>query len=195
MDKWRYHPAVEALAELARSGTLGAPLGLRTRRVQWGIAPADVDAIWTLLPHDVAIALESLGEIPEPRAAAAERNDGVPTGLVGLLGESPFALLEVSARSPERRREIRLSLEGGVAVWRSDEEGVLTVTRGAPDAETAPEPERVALPVEEPLLKELSAFVRHLSGGPPPKSGAADGARVVQAVASLRKMAGLPDRL
>ncbi len=36
MDKWRYHPGVEMLAEIARSGELGPVVGLHTIRVGWG---------------------------------------------------------------------------------------------------------------------------------------------------------------
>jgi predicted dehydrogenase len=33
MDKWRYHPGVELLGEIARNGELGEVVGLRTTRV------------------------------------------------------------------------------------------------------------------------------------------------------------------
>ena len=71
MDKWRYHPGVEALRDIARSEELGPPVGLRTTRVQWTASHADTDVAWHLAPHDVAIALKVLGAIPEPRAAHA----------------------------------------------------------------------------------------------------------------------------
>src|SRR5690242_12250530 len=70
MDKWRYHPGVELLGRIARTGQLGTVLGLRTIRVGWGTTHDDVDGIWTLAPHDLAIALEILGSVPQPVAAA-----------------------------------------------------------------------------------------------------------------------------
>ncbi len=45
---------------------------------------------------------------------------------------------------------------------------------------------------ELPLLRELRAFVEHLGGGPPPRSSAAEGAAIVQAISELRLLAGLP---
>ncbi|HUF18171.1 MAG TPA: Gfo/Idh/MocA family oxidoreductase [Thermoanaerobaculia bacterium] len=36
MDKWRYHPGVEKLGEIARSGELGRVIGLETLRLGWG---------------------------------------------------------------------------------------------------------------------------------------------------------------
>jgi predicted dehydrogenase len=44
---------------------------------------------------------------------------------------------------------------------------------------------------ELPLLRELRAFLDHLDGGPPPLSSAADGAAIVDALATLRELAGL----
>jgi len=72
MDKWRYHPAIEALRDIAQSDEMGPVIGLSTRRLDWGSPHADVDAVWILAPHDLSIALEILGHIPEPRAAVAE---------------------------------------------------------------------------------------------------------------------------
>ena len=71
MDKWRYHPGVLELAAIGRDGRLGAVSGLRTVRVGWGNAHHDVDVVWVLAPHDLAIALEVLGEVP--RAIDQER--------------------------------------------------------------------------------------------------------------------------
>ena len=51
---------------------------------------------------------------------------------------------------------------------------------------------RLPVSTELPLLRELRAFVEHLRGGPPPRSSAAEGAAVVEAVARLRELAGLP---
>ena len=66
MDKWRYHPGIHALRDLAQGGELGPVLGLKTVRIQGGNAHDDVDTAWTLLPHDMAIALEILGFLPAP---------------------------------------------------------------------------------------------------------------------------------
>jgi predicted dehydrogenase len=97
MDKWRYHPGVEELGAIARSGELGGVIGLRTTRIGEE-PPRDVDGIWVLAPHDLSIALEVLGELPVPRSAAVDAVDGRALGLFGLLGESPWHVLAVSAR-------------------------------------------------------------------------------------------------
>ena len=192
MDKWRYHAGVVLLAEIARGGELGPVVGLRATRAQWGNPHADVDATWILAPHDLSIALEVLGHIPAPRAATAERVGGVVTGLYGLLGAEPWMVLEVSARHPEFRREVRLHCRDGVAVLDDGYSEHVRVTRWTGEAKLEDAPTELRpVPRELPLLSELRAFVGHLRGGPPPRSSAAEGAGVVAAIAELRRLAGL----
>jgi predicted dehydrogenase len=187
MDKWRYHPGVERLAELARDGSLGAVRGLLTTRIGWGNPHDDVDAVWVIAPHDLTIALEILGHLGEPRAAVGDLGARGFAGLVGLLGERPWHRLEVSARSVERRREVALLCEHGVALLADGYSDHVLVRRD--DAE---EPERHEISTELPLLRELRAFLEHLGGGPPPRSSAAEGALVVRRIAELRALAGAP---
>jgi predicted dehydrogenase len=192
MDKWRYHPGVRMLAEIARGGELGPVVGLRSTRAQWGNPHPDVDATWILTPHDLSIALEVLGHIPEPRAAVAERAGVEVTGLYGLLGAEPWLVVEVSARHPEFRREVRLHCRDGVAVLEDGSSENVRVTRWRGGASTeGPATELRPVPQEMPLLSELRAFVEHLRGGPPPRSSAAEGAANVATIAELRRLAGL----
>jgi len=187
MDKWRYHPGVELLRDLARDGSLGAVRGLLSTRIGWGNPHDDVDAAWVLAPHDLSIALEILGELPGARAAVADLSGDDIQGLVGLLGERPWHRLEISVRSPERRREVQLVCEQGVALLADGYSEHVLVHRDGAD-----EPERREIAAELPLLRELRAFVEHLHGGPPPRSSAAEGALVVQRIAELRGLAGAP---
>ncbi len=187
MDKWRYHSGVELLRDLARGGSLGAVRALLTTRIDWGNPHDDVDASWVLAPHDLSIALEVLGELPEARAAVADVDGGEVQGLVGLLGERPWHRLEISTRSPERRREVQLVCEQGVALLADAYSDHVLVRRDGAD-----ESERVEISTALPLLLELRAFVEHLQGGPPPRSSAAEGALVVRRVAELRALAGVP---
>jgi predicted dehydrogenase len=188
MDKWRYHPGVRELTAIAHERRLGAVAGLVTRRVGWGNIHDDVDAVWVLAPHDLAIALEILGALGRPEAAVAQRLGSRVEQLTGLLrGSGWWHTLEVSARSPERRRVIELHCEHGVAMLSDGwAEHVSVFTDGGEGVAE----DRVETPGELPLLAELRAFVEHLGGGPPPLSSAADGAAIVTAIAELRALAG-----
>jgi predicted dehydrogenase len=191
MDKWRYHPGVLRLAELGRAGALGEVQLLKTTRVGWGNPHPDVDCVWILAPHDLAIGLEILGRLPPPSAAVAQTEGGRPVSLVGLLEDDRSAhVLDVSERSPARTRRVELHCEGGVAVLGDGWDEHVSLYRRRDGG--APVEERLATPGELPLLAELRAFVEHLAGGPPPRSSAAEGARTVETLAQLRALAGVP---
>ena len=183
MDKWRHHPGVRELARIARSGELGEVVGIHSRRVTLGHRYSDVDTVWIHAPHDLAIALEVLGELPSPRQAVPELVGGELAGLTAILGETPWLVLEVSTLAPAHRRELRLVCEGGVAQLDGGYADSVVVGRaGAIDADSV---EHRPLDGELPLLAELRAFVEHLQGGPPPLSSAADAVAIVEAVEEM----------
>jgi predicted dehydrogenase len=188
MDKWRYHPGVRELAAIAAERRLGAVERLITVRIGWGNPHDDVDPVWVLAPHDLSIALEVLGAVPEPRSAAAQMHRGELVALSAVLASDGWwQTLEVSARSPERTRRVELQCEDGVAVLAGGwDEHVTVFTQGA----DGPEETRIETPGELPLLAELRAFVDHLRGGPAPKSSAEEGATIVRTLAELRRLAG-----
>jgi predicted dehydrogenase len=191
MDKWRYHPGVELLREIAHKEELGPVEGLRAVRVDWGNPHADVDAIWILAPHDLSIAHEILGYVPEPVSAHALVTGGRPTELIGVLGTRPRVVIEVSARQPERRRVLTLQCRDGAAVLGDAYADAVVIRRGSDDSPGGDE-ERRSISRAMPLLRELEAFVGHLRGGPPPRGSAHTGAEIVAAIGKLRALAGLP---
>ena len=191
MDKWRYHPGVEALGGIARSGELGAVIGLVTERLGLREAHADVDAVWILAPHELSIALEILGAVPAPRSAAGAPSAGRFVHLSALLGESPWHALTVSGLAAQPRRAVRLVCSAGFALLEDPyADHILVLRPGADAREGAPALERRPISTELPLLRELRAFLDHLRGGPPPRSSAREGADVVGAIARLRELAG-----
>ena len=195
MDKWRYHPGVLALAGIARSGELGDVHGVVTRRLGWGNPHADVDVAWILLPHDLSIALEVLGELPPPLAALAEWDGDGLLSLAGVLRGATWHRFEIGARSPDAIRSVELRCRDGVATLDGSYEDTVRIrrTQGALRGEAAGAVERRAIASAMPLLAELRAFLAFVTGdGPPPKSSAADGVRIVRAIAELRALAGVP---
>ncbi len=181
---WRYHPGVEALAAIARSGELGPVERVRSTRTNWTSPRTDVDSIWTLAPHDLSIGLELLGALPPPRSALLERNAGQPVGLLAVLGDGPELVIETSTRDPARRRELRLACRDGAARLHPD--GGIELLRGLEGQR-----ERRPTPGASPLERELAAFLGFVAGGPPPKSPASEAAQVVETLCALRALAGL----
>lgn len=194
MDKWRYHPGIQSLGHIARSGELGPVLGLKTVRLGWGNPHADVDAAWILLPHDLTIALEITGRIPKPVRAAAESDSRGLMTLSAWLEDGYWMSCEVSARYPGHQRAVELRCAAGVARLTDAYDQDVQVLRTDRWSDGGQPPAWELRPVgnQMPLLAELTAFVEHLRGGPPPRSSAADGLRVVETITTLRAMAGLP---
>jgi predicted dehydrogenase len=188
MDKWRYHPGVVELASIAHERRLGAVAGISTTRIGWGIPHDDVDAVWILAPHDLAIALEVMGSIPSPRSAVGQLvGDKVVRLSAHLDGHGWWHSFEVSAHSPVRERRVELHCEDGVAVLAGAWDEHVSVFLGG---FAEPEETRIETPGELPLLAQLRVFVEHVRGGPPPKSTAAEGAAIVSTLAELRRLAG-----
>ena len=183
MDKWRYHPAIRVLAEMAESAALGRLHGLRTIRVQPDNRHNE-DASWVLAPHDLAIALEVLGAMPRPISAAGVWDaDRLVTLHAVLEADRGWHVAEISERAPRVERRVELHCDEGLAVLEGGWDEHVRIVR--PDGRS----ETVDAPGELPLLAELRAFVAHVQGGPPPVSSVVEGAAAVRTIAALRSLA------
>ena len=74
-----YHPAVLKLRELIDEGALGKLLYLYSNRLNFGRVRTEENALWSFAPHDIALLLRLMGEMPEEVAVrgATHLNDGV----------------------------------------------------------------------------------------------------------------------
>ncbi|OYU47342.1 MAG: hypothetical protein CFE31_16305 [Rhizobiales bacterium PAR1] len=193
MDKWRYHPGIDKLAELVRSGVLGDIVALRSFRLGWDNPHRDVDAIWILVPHDLSIVQHIIGTLPAPRLAMSLGANGIGNDLLAILqdGDSgPKVTIEISANHPVSRRAVTVIGTKGSAQLGDSYDDSVVFAAGVPNG-TAGKPELIPVGAQMPLLAELRAFLAHLAGGPPPLSPAIDGLRVVEHIITLRKLAGM----
>jgi predicted dehydrogenase len=177
MDKWRYQAGVLELARLAQSGELGEIQSITLRRVSSRNPHADVNTVWTHMPHDLSITLEVLGEIPQVTHSVAEIVNSEVVGVRTTLGSDPWVSIEISDGASAHEREARVVGSTGIAIlaggW--SEEVIVRRFNGEDD-------EVIPAKGELPLLGELRAFVEHVKGGPAPKSSAAEGALIVRRI-------------
>jgi predicted dehydrogenase len=193
MDKWRYHPGIEKLAELVRSGALGEIVALRGFRLGWDNPHCDVDAIWILLPHDLSIVQHIIGRLPAPKLAMSLGANGLGNDLLAMLQDDDSSLkvtIEISANHPVSRRAVTVIGTRGSAQLGDSYDDSVVFAAGVPNGAVG-KPELIPVGVQMPLLAELRAFLAHLAGGPPPLSPARDGLQVVEHIIALRKLAGL----
>jgi predicted dehydrogenase len=183
MDKWRYHPGIEALAAVARAAELGTVLAVETLREGPGTDQVDVDAFWTLIPHDLSIASEILGTLP-PLLTVRTETHAAPgrQRLSARLGPVPGFSLDISIGDAAYRREVHLLCSAGRA-WMADPYADHILLAREPEGPA----ERCPVSTEPPLLRELRSFVGYLDGGPPPRGSAAEGALIVALTEQIRR--------
>jgi predicted dehydrogenase len=183
LDKWRYHPAVEALADIAAGRTLGPVRALRTRRVQPGISGYDVDPVWVLAPHELSIASEILGPLPPLAAARARFAGNEVVALEAEFGASSEFSFEAAADAPQRVREIVLECVDGTVSWSmADEHAIVVGGRQAGRRQVDSTP---------PLTREMQALLSSLAGGEPLKTDGLEGAASVLNLERARELAGV----
>lgn len=193
MHIWLYHPGIIALADLARSGELGSVKGVRTTRANWTSPRKDTDSVWNLAPHDITIAKAILGEIPEPRAAVLENHKGMARGMYAVMGDDPYCVLEVSNRFQDKRREVRIHCENGVAVLKDEKSTSIEIIYGDAESDLANcKIENRPFDRTEPLLLEIKEFIDYLSNGDKPRSSLEDGLEVIETIDKLIKLASKP---
>lgn len=184
MDKWRYHPGILELARISKTNELGKTIGLHTQRKAWGGSHSDTDAVWHLMPHELAIGLEILGELPKPKSAVAEDVDGMAVSMLAVLGGRPWQVSEISERSDDPKRRVTLIAEDGIATLGDSYAEFITVTSGRGSR-------KEKIKTAMPLYEELRAFIEHVKGGPPPKSSFEEGLEMVKVIEKLAALAKL----
>ncbi len=191
MDKWRYHAGILELARIAKNKTLGKVIGLKTTRVGWGNPHKDSDAIWHLLPHDISIEFEIFGKFLKPVKSVADLEENFPVGLIAVLGKTPWQVAEVSARYKDKKREIKLFCEKGVAVLDDAYTDHISII-SADKINHKFHENKVPIKNKPPLHEELDGFIKYIKkNGPPPKSSAKEGMEIVRVISELRSMAGI----
>jgi predicted dehydrogenase len=183
MHKWRYHPGVRALADVARSGRLGTVLRLETIRTGPEHLPPDVDVLWHLGPHDLSIAVEILGGVAPVRDASGSRDaDGRMTRCDAMMstvaGPEHRMMLAVGA-SDRIRRVTVVGREGSAALEHPDSPVVAVSTVGGAHA--------IPISMTMPLAEEVRVFVEHLGGGPPPVSSMATAVDIARCLVEIQR--------
>jgi hypothetical protein len=131
-----------------------------------------------------------MGYLPPLRAAYGEGSNGRLEGAVAILGDSPQAVVQVSALWPGYSRMVRVLFEQGIASMKDPMDDHIVIHRFQDGRLSETRQEIRKVDTGMPLLKELGAFVNYLNGGPRPHSSAAEGAAMVRAISDIHRLAG-----
>lgn len=193
-----YHTAVRTLHALVQSGELGDLYYIDSTRVNLGLHRKDVDVIWDLATHDVAILRYLLGDDPttvtatgaafhDPdKAEVAYIQCGYPSGAL--------ANLHVSWLDPVKIRRMTIVGSRRMAVWDDVEprDKLKLYDRGVDHrpyysdfgqwqiAYRHGEPHTVPIDFVEPLRLQAEEFVAAIREGRAPLTSGTDGLSVVR---------------
>ena len=197
-----YSPPVRYLRSLVEERRMGEPHYYQSTRINLGRFQPDVDVIWDLVVHDVAILAHVLGRDPETVLATGRGQGGaaVDTAHVTMTYADGFqAFVHVSWMAPIKVRTALLACRGGMALYddvHPDEKIRVYGLQEAfdPGSEDAIVPTfRLGdvtvprLPAEEPLRTMASAFVDAVAGGPAPPTDWRFGLRVLAVLDAARR--------
>ncbi len=161
-----FHPAVIRGRELLRSGKLGDLRYGYATRSHLSPVRCDVDAMWDLAIHDIAILNFWLGESPyrvEAKGSGWLQPSLADTVWATLTYPSEFqATLHLSWLNPDKQRRSSIVGENGTLIFDELAPDPLTVQWGKFDAQFKPiaqSREILELPDQEPLQQVCSHFL------------------------------------
>ena len=198
---FEFNPAVRYIKDTIDSGDLGDVLYLYSKRVNLGRVQSDVNALWSIAPHDISIALYLLGQVPESvRCQGARCLNGQVEDVIFLtLNFAGNVLCHVHASwlDPSKMREMTVvgsrkmivyddvSAEGKVRVYDKGAFRKGDVTYG--DFQYKLHSGDILIPrldLKEPLQEECAHFVACVRVGTRPLTDGQNGLRVLQVLAA-----------
>jgi predicted dehydrogenase len=198
---FEYNPAVHYIKQAMASGELGEVFYLYSRRVNLGRVQSDVNALWSIAPHDISIALFLLDHLPEAvTCQGASCLNGVVEDVIFLTLHFPGNVLchvHVSWLDPSKVREMTVvgsrkmivyddvSAEGKVRIY---DKGIYR--KGDPiygEFQYRLHSGDILIPridMREPLQLECAHFIDCIRSGQRPQTDGENGLRVVAVLAA-----------
>jgi predicted dehydrogenase len=194
-------PSRRLLRAVVRHGDLGDVHYLHFQRVNLGVIRCEENSLWSLAPHDVAVAIDLLGECPRTvtaQGAAAYLREGVEdvAFLQMRFPSGQMAAIHVSWLDPHKERTLTMVGSRKMAVFDDMEptEKVRIYDRGVNRPDYLPYGEALTLRfgdivipsirAAEPLTIECQHFVDRLHDREQPRSDGASGLAVVRVLAA-----------
>ena len=209
-----YHPAVNYMKDLIKTGKVGNPLYLYFQRLNLGVVRKAENAWWSLAPHDISVACYLFES--EPVSVSATGHAYLQKGIEDVVfanlkfADGRMAQIHVSWLDPHKIRKITLVSSQKMVVLDDMEasEKIRIYDKGAEIRSVDSYSEAITLrtgdilipkvSTQEPLQLECRHFVDAILTDQPIRSDGADGVRVVRVLeAGSRSLAegGAPVRL
>ena len=198
-----YHPVVDRLKEMVRSGELGEIYYIYTQRVNLGVIRQDENALLSFAPHDLSVILHLIEEQPVVVSAHGasyiqkEIEDVVFVSL-GFMG-GKMANIHLSWLDPHKMRKITIVGSKKMVVFDDVEasEKLKIYDKGvrSPSYDTYGEYLTLrfgditipTIKMVEPLRTEADHFIQCIQMRKEPKTGGRDGVKVVRILSAAQK--------
>ena len=193
-----YHPAVIALKNMARKGTLGRIQYVYSNRLSLGKIRREENILWSFAPHDISMILGILGE--EPTEVSARGSNYLHPEIADVtMSQMKFASgvnahIFVSWLHPFKEQKLVVVGEKQMAVFDDTApwETKLTLypheiawTNGIPEAKKA-EGKPVPLEKDEPLKAECRHFIDCVASRATPTTDGKEGLRGLRVLNALQ---------
>ena len=198
-----YHPAIEKLKEIIKSGELGEIYYLYSQRVNLGKIRRDENALWSFAPHDLSIIMYLLEMEPESVSARGQAylQEGIEdVAFVNLqFPNKIMAQIQLSWLDPHKIRRTTVVGSKKMAVFDDMEatEMLKIYDKGVSNAQFASFGEALSLrfgdisipyiKMTEPLKLECQHFLDCIKNNHPPRSDGRDGLRVVKVLQAAQQ--------
>ncbi len=200
---FEYNPAVIKMRALLQSGELGDLWYLHSQRVNLGRIQSDINALWSIGPHDVSIANYLIGAAPRWVSARGARYlhtelEDVVFATLGYDG-GVLAHLHVSWLDPSKVRRTTMVGSRRMVVFddldseaklRVYDKGADPVQGGYGEYQFRLRAGDIHVPrteMTEPLALELDHFLECCASGARPRSDGWSGTRVVAALEAAQQ--------
>jgi len=199
-----YHPVVNRLKDMIKSGELGDVHYIYNQRVNLGTVRADENALWNFAPHDISTILYLLGR--EPTDVSARGQSYLKNGVEDVVfvtlnfGDQSMAHIHVSWLDPHKIRKMTIVGSKKMAVFDDIEsnEKLRVYDKGAnygSDYNTYAEYINlrfgdIVIPyvkVGEPLRIECTHFLDCVRDRKQPLSDGRDGLRVIKVLDAAQR--------
>ena len=193
-----YHPAVMRLRELIDTGELGDINYVYSNRLNFGKVRTEENALWSFAPHDIAVILRLLGEMPSEVTCVG--GSYLTPGLADVTVSSLLfqsgrrAHVFVSWLNPFKEQKLVVMGKQRMAVFNDVEpEHKLSLFNQRVDLDgqhpvlQRDGQEPVDLPKEEPLRRECEHFVECIQTRQKPLTDAKSGVRVLRVLEACQE--------
>lgn len=192
-----YHPAIERLRELVRTGSLGQIRYVYSNRLNLGRIRTEENALWSFAPHDVHVLLRLLGEFPVEVMChgGSYLNHQVADVTMSLLrfASGVRSHIFVSWLHPYKEHKLVVVGSQKMAVFDALSEHQLVLYPHRVDwIERVPvavraDAEIVPLAAEEPLARECRHFLECLKTREVPRTDGASGLEVLRVLEACQQ--------